>query len=88
MVAICLSTYNGTQFLQEQLKSLESQAYDNAKLKLIVRDDGSNDKSYELLKQFAAESSMHIELLNDRTNLGVKKSFELLMKKALEMGAE
>ena len=87
-IAIILSTYNGTQFLQEQLKSLESQAYDNAKLKLIVRDDGSNDKSYELLKQFAAESSMHIELLNDRTNLGVKKSFELLMNKALEMGAE
>lgn len=57
------------------------------KWKLIARDDGSNDGSYGILKQFAENSSIPIELLDDRTNLGVKNSFELLMKKALEMGA-
>jgi len=87
-ITIILSTYNGIQFLQEQLKSLVSQAYDNAKLKLIVRDDGSNDESYEFLKQFISKSSMHVELLDDRTNLGVKKSFELLMNVALKNGAD
>lgn len=88
MITICLSTYNGTQFLQEQLKSLESQTYDNSKFTLIARDDGSSDESYELLKQFTIKSSIHVELLDDQTNLGVKKSFELLMNVAQENGAE
>ena len=87
MIAICLSTYNGAQFLNEQLASLESQDYASADLKIIIRDDGSNDESYEILRQFAKNSSIPIELLDEQMNLGIKKSFEFLMKKAIEMGA-
>jgi glycosyltransferase involved in cell wall biosynthesis len=86
MIAICLSTYNGSQFLHEQLDSLVSQNCND--FSIIARDDGSSDQSYEILKQFAKNSSIPIELLEDQTNLGVKKSFELLMYHALEMGAE
>jgi glycosyltransferase involved in cell wall biosynthesis len=88
MTAICLSSYNGALFLSQQLRSLESQTYDLSQLTLIVRDDGSSDECYELLEQFAGESSIRIELLNDQTNLGVKKSFELLINVALQNGAE
>lgn len=73
-------------YLSELLTSLETQTVQ--KWKLIARDDGSNDESYEFLKQFISKSSMHVELLENRTNLGVKKSFEVLMNKALEMGSE
>lgn len=87
LIVICLSIYNGSQFLNNQLVSLKNQTYNHNNILLLIRDDGSHDESYEVSKQFAAESSMHIELLDDRTNLGVKKSFELLMNKALEMDA-
>lgn len=83
-IAVLLSTYNGAQFLNEQLNSLVSQNCND--FILIARDDGSNDESYEILKRFIDNGSIPIELLEDRTNLGVKNSFGLLMNRALEMG--
>lgn len=52
---------------------------------IIARDDGSSDRSYEVLQDFAKNTSLAIEIITDRTNLGVKKSFELLMNYALDM---
>ena len=75
-IYILLSTYNGEKYLKEQLDSLFSQSYKD--FKLIVRDDGSNDKTLDILKKY------DIELLPSFGNLGVKKSFEKLLKYASE----
>ncbi|MDX9902411.1 MAG: glycosyltransferase family 2 protein [Aliarcobacter sp.] len=75
-IFILLSTYNGEKYLKEQLDSLFSQNYKN--FKLIVRDDGSTDKTLEILKSY------NIELLSSCENLGVKKSFESLLAYAYE----
>ena len=75
-IFILLSTYNGEKYLKEQLDSLFSQNYKD--FKLIVRDDGSTDKTKEIL------NSYDIELLSSCENLGVKKSFETLLKYAYE----
>lgn len=88
MIIICLSTYNGIQFLQEQLSSLEDQDYNHSDFLLLCRDDGSDDESYEFLRQFTLNSSLQVKLLTDCNNMGVKKSFELLMNTALDMGGE
>lgn len=88
MIAICLSVYNGSQFLEEQLISLQNQTYNHQDMMLIARDDGSQDNSYAILKKFSAYSDIQIKCLNDCTNLGIKKSFELLMREAVKMGAE
>lgn len=50
LVAILLCTYNGARFLAEQLDSLEAQTYQN--WVLFASDDGSNDQSLEILKQY------------------------------------
>ena len=73
---IILSTYNGEKYLKAQLDSLFSQSYKN--FRLIVRDDGSTDGTKEIL------NSYNIELLSSSENLGVKKSFETLLKYACE----
>ena len=75
-ISILLSTYNGEQYLKAQLDSLFSQSYKN--FKLIARDDGSSDKTLEILKSY------DIELLPSNENLGVKCSFETLLKYAFE----
>lgn len=54
-VAILLGTFNGERFLAEQLQSLEDQTYSN--WFLIVSDDGSNDKTLEILKKFQTKWS-------------------------------
>ena len=73
-VAMCI--YNGEKYLKAQLDSLSSQTYKN--FKLIARDDGSSDKTLEILKSY------DIELLPSNENLGVKGSFETLLKYAFE----
>lgn len=87
-IAICLSAYNGSSYLIEQLQSLENQSYDHSDIIIIARDDGSSDRSYEILQDFSKNTSLHIEIMTDRTNLGVKKSFEFLMNRALDMGSD
>ncbi len=75
-ISILLSTYNGEKYLKAQLDSLFSQSYKN--FKLIARDDGSSDKTLEILKSY------DIELLPSNENIGVKSSFETLLKYASE----
>ena len=77
-ILIILSTYNGEKYLKAQLDSLLLQSYKN--FKLIVRDDGSTDGTKEILNFY------NIELLDSSENLGVKKSFETLLKYACENG--
>lgn len=53
LVAILLCTYNGARFLAEQLDSLESQTHQN--WVVIASDDGSSDKTLEILRQYQAK---------------------------------
>lgn len=87
-IVICLSTYNGANYLNELLSSIEKTSLPLSQIELLVRDDGSTDASYEILQNFIQDSALHIKILEDRTNLGVKKSFELLMNQAIEMNAQ
>lgn len=49
-VAILLSTYNGSNFLAEQLDSLLNQDY--PELSIIIRDDSSTDDTREVLQKY------------------------------------
>lgn len=52
-IAILLCTYNGQQFLAQQLDSLEKQTYPH--WYLIVSDDGSSDQTLAILQQYQAK---------------------------------
>ncbi len=49
-VQVLLSTWNGEQWLAELLASLEQQTFSD--WELVVRDDGSSDKTAELLREW------------------------------------
>ena len=50
LIYILMSTYNGSQFLVEQLESIESQTFQN--WRLILSDDGSGDNSLYIANKF------------------------------------
>jgi len=57
LVAILLCTYNGQEFLQEQLDSFATQTHRN--WALYVSDDGSTDATLEIIAQFAKKVGEH-----------------------------
>ena len=47
---ILLSTYNGEKYIRTQLDSLLAQTYQD--FKVLIRDDGSMDKTPEILEEY------------------------------------
>lgn len=75
-VVILMSTYNGEKYIAEQLESLLKQTYNN--IKIFIRDDGSKDRTIEIIKEFQ-EKSKNI-ILVEGENIGFINSFFELLK--------
>ena len=76
MVAILMSTYNGQEYLKEQIDSILSQTY--GEFVLYIRDDGSKDGTKEIIKSYNDSRIIFYE----GQNLGPAKSFFDLIGKA------
>lgn len=74
LISIALCTYNGEQFLLEQLESLLNQT----KLpdELVVCDDGSTDGTVAIIQEFAKIAPFKVRIFINETTLGVTKNFE------------
>ena len=55
-VQILMSTYNGEKYLKEQIQSILNQ--EQVEIELLVRDDGSNDDTIKILKQYSQNSKL------------------------------
>ncbi len=78
-VDILLSTYNSESFLEDLFYSLDQQSFYN--WRLIIRDDGSTDKTKDLLYRFREKDKDRILLIEDKgLTLGPKQSFAELLK--------
>lgn len=77
-VDILLATYNGENYLVEQLESILSQSYSN--FRLLISDDCSTDGTRKILEEYK-EKDNRIQLFFQGNNLGVIKNFEYLLKK-------
>ncbi|MGT2667192.1 glycosyltransferase family 2 protein [Streptococcus rifensis] len=78
-VMILMATYNGEQFLKEQIESIRRQSFKD--WTLVIRDDGSTDQTRHIIAEYEKRDP-RIRLFNpDRfENLGVIKSFFTLLK--------
>ncbi len=56
-VTILMATYNGERFIQEQLDSIAGQTHTN--WSLIISDDGSTDRTFDIVSAFRREQSQH-----------------------------
>ena len=76
-VLILMATYNGGEYLQEQLNSIYAQV--GVDVSILVRDDGSVDDTHEILEKNV--SSHKLEWYSGK-HVNVQKGFFELMKKA------
>ena len=57
-VSIALATWNGARFLRDQLASYECQTI--LPTELVVSDDGSTDRTLEILAEFARSATFPV----------------------------
>jgi hypothetical protein len=69
-----MCTYNGAEFLPAQLQSILTQS--RPPDEIVICDDVSTDDTQTLLKKFATESPVPINLHFNDQNLGTVKNFE------------
>jgi glycosyltransferase involved in cell wall biosynthesis len=77
-VAILLCTYNGQDYLQEQLDSFIHQTHDN--WSLYVSDDGSTDNTLLILKQYQTLLGAHRLKIYEGPRKGFGRNFLSLIK--------
>jgi glycosyltransferase involved in cell wall biosynthesis len=78
MVEILLSTYNGSQYLSDQIESILNQTYSN--WSLLIRDDGSTDESMHIIGKYTLRYPSQIRILDDDVkHRGASSSFSELL---------
>ena len=77
-IDILMATYNGEEFLREQIDSILEQTYSN--FRLIISDDCSKDNTREILREYQKKDE-RIEIYFQEKNLGYVKNFEFLLNK-------
>ena len=77
LVSIGIPFYNSEKYLADAIKSVLKQTY--SKLELILIDDGSNDSSLKIAKEFE-KADKRIRVISDGENLGLPKRLNQLSK--------
>ena len=76
-VLVMLSSYNGEEYIEEQIETILAQ--EGVAVKLLVRDDGSTDKTTTILERYKKEGKLSYYV---GQNLGWRKSFMQLVNDA------
>ena len=69
-----MCTYNGEEFLPDQLNSIAAQT--RMPDELVVCDDSSSDGTLKLLRSFAERAPFAVQVIDNARNLGSTKNFE------------
>jgi glycosyltransferase involved in cell wall biosynthesis len=73
LISIAACTYNGQEYLVEQLDSLVAQTYPY--IEIVVVDDASTDETYSILENYAARYPQ-FKIYRNQHNVGFTENFE------------
>lgn len=82
-VAVLMSTYNGEDFLKDQINSIFAQK--DVIVDLYIRDDGSKDHTLEIIQSFT-DNKLPIHLIVGNKNVGPGLSFMMLLYYLRDLG--
>jgi glycosyltransferase involved in cell wall biosynthesis len=77
-ISVALCTYNGEDYLPQQLSSILSQSI--TPNEIVVRDDGSTDETMNILHKFASKNPNIFDIKRNATNKGIVKNFEAAIR--------
>jgi glycosyltransferase involved in cell wall biosynthesis len=72
-ISVALATYNGSNYLKQQLESLAEQIY--LPYELVVCDDNSSDDTLEIVAEFAEKSPFPVVIHKNDSNIGPIANF-------------
>lgn len=72
-ISVALATLNGERYLAEQLDSLARQKH--LPFELVVTDDGSSDKTLDIIQKFAKSAPFPVRIFQNEHKLGYAKNF-------------
>lgn len=78
-VVVVMSTYNGEHVIEKQLDSIFAQR--GVCVKCLIRDDGSSDRTVDIIQEYAAKRKVDIKLVIGK-NVGWRRSFILALIEA------
>ena len=81
-ISVCLATFNGEKYLQQQIESILIQLGDNDEL--IISDDGSSDQTLNIIESF---SDKRIHIFHNKMNHGFIGNFEMMFGLLINCGS-
>jgi glycosyltransferase involved in cell wall biosynthesis len=81
-IVILLATFNGDEFLVDQLNSIESQSLDS--WRMFVSDDGSSDRTPAIVADFQSRHPDRVTVMMGPPSGSPKANFERLLRHAPE----
>lgn len=81
-IVVLVSTYNGAEYINDQINSILNQKIDDMlfDLQVVVRDDGSTDDTVAIVNRIM-DVNENVRMLPFSNNLGFAKSFMTLLSK-------
>lgn len=77
LVSVLMPVYNSSKYLKEATDSVLNQTYKN--FELIILDDASEDKSWQIIKKFVSKNEK-VRIYRNKKNRGVGTSRSKLVK--------
>ena len=71
MISVCIATYNGEKYIEEQISSILMQIGENDEI--VISDDGSKDNTLGIIEKF---SDKRILVVKNNSKKGVNHNFE------------
>lgn len=68
MISVIMPVYNESEFIEDAIKSLINQTYQD--LEIIVIDDGSTDNTLEIINKYTS----HLQVIHHRMKKGISES--------------
>ncbi len=81
-IIILMATYNGENFIEEQLDSVLDQSFTD--FSLFAGDDGSTDGTRKILERYKEKLSDRVNLFYNEYPVGVRKNFLNLLSSAFD----
>lgn len=80
MISVCIATFNGERYIQEQLESILSQLCEEDEV--VISDDNSSDQTLSIVRTIAQTTSTKIRIYKNNSSLGYVANFEKALSKA------